>query len=214
MSQLKPLSCCSEYDMNLIASSPGLIQESGASTLYLWFGCVDDYCNPSQMIGVSADKLLVYKNLAHQINPKDLNCLSVLHHAVHELRIQHIIVCGHDNCAVLRDTAQNNVDDFVENWLEPIQRLYQKYERQLELYDLQTQRLDKVCELNVIQQVRQLCETTVVQEAWKQDWPLTIHGWAYSSKSGLLRDLINEIASQEAVIPAYDAAIRACLGEA
>ena len=183
------------------------------SPKYLWIECVDNYCTPNEIIGVPVDEIIVYKNLAHQVHYTDLNCLSVLQYAVQILGIQHIIVCGHYNCSVLRHSIHNTQTDLIGDWLQSVYGLYQKYEQQLRLYRPESAQLDKLCELNVIEQVFRLCKTTVVQNTWAQKQELTIQGWAYAADNGLLNNLTPEIAGEHNVSQAFYAAISECLGK-
>jgi carbonic anhydrase len=174
---------------------------------------VDNYCSPHDIVGTGTNEILVYKNLAHQVNYTDLNCLSVLQYAIQILSIKHVIVCGHYNCALLRPSTQFTHADLVEQWLHPVRDINQKYEPWLGWYLPESLRLEKICELNVIEQVLQLCKTTVVQNAWEQRRELTIHGWAYSPNNGILKNLALDIAGEQDIYPVYQAALRECIGK-
>jgi len=185
-----------------------------SSPKYLWIDCIDNSFIPHHLVGLSIEEIIVYRNLAHQVNYTDLNCLAVLQYAIQILSVNHIIVCGHYDCAMLRLSAKTGSADLVENWLHPVRDIYRKYERWLGVYQPETLRLEKLCELNVIEQVVQLCKTTVVQSAWKRRQTLIIHGWAYSSEKGHLNDLVTDIAGEHDIFPAYQAAIGNCIGKA
>lgn len=192
--------------------SPLLSARVARSTLnYLWIDCVDNYFTVHNVVGFPINETIVYRNLAHQVNYTDLNCLSVLQYAIQIVGIKHVIVCGHTDCAMLRLSIQHTPADLVENWLAPVQVVYQKYEHRLGLYQTESLRMEKLCELNVIEQVLKLCQTTVVQNAWKQGQELTIHGWAYSSDSRLLNDLAIDIVGKQDIFPVYRAAVWRCI---
>jgi carbonic anhydrase len=174
---------------------------------------VESYFTPHHIVGLRIEEILVYRNLAHLVNYTDLNCLAVLQYAIEILNVNHVIVCGHYDCAVLLLSAKPSSADLAENWLHPVD-IYRKYERGLGEYQPETLRLEKLWELNVIEQVVQLCKTTVVQNAWKRRQALIIHGWAYSSEKGHLNDLATDIAGEHDIFPAYQAAIENCIGKA
>ncbi len=216
MSSLKHLLEYNRYQNEGVKANDCLNVTQGLVELspkYLWIDCVDNYCTPNEIIGVPVNEIIVYKNLAHQVHYTDLNCLSVLQYAIQMLGIQHIIICGHYNCSVLRQSTRNIQTDLVGDWLQSVYSLYQKYEQQLGLYRLESVQRDKLCELNVIEQVLRLCKTTVVQNTWAQKKELTIHGWAYSADKGLLNNLTPEIAGEHDISPAFHAAITECLGK-
>ncbi len=184
----------------------------GSSPKYFWIDCVDSYFAPHHIIGLQLEDILVYRNLAHQVNYTDLNCLSVLQYAIEILKVSRIIVCGHYDCAILRFLEHPTSADLVETWLHPVRDIYRKYEHRLSAYPQERIRLEKLCELNVIEQVIQLCKTTVVQNAWRRQQALVIRGWAYSSETGLLNDLLSNIAGEQDIFPAYQAAVENCIG--
>lgn len=188
--------------------------EVGSSPKYLWIDCIDNYCTPHEIMEVSIDEVLIYKNLVHQVNHTDLNCISTLQYAIQILRVKHVIVCGHSNCFLLHTSTQFTEADLVEQWLQPLQGINHKYQRWLEKYEPESLRLEKICELNVIEQVIQLCKTTVVQNAWKRGQELTVHGWTYSAENNLLHNVIADIEGEQNIFPAYKAAVRSCIGEA
>jgi carbonic anhydrase len=181
---------------------------------YLWIDCLDNRALPNHIVGLPSHEILVYRNLAHQINHGDLNCLAVLQYAVETLRIKHIIICGHYDCALFDDQRPSKSAELVENWLYPIHEASRQYDYWLSPYQSRGTRLHKLCEINVIEQVLQLGQGTVVQRAWQRQQELTIHGWVYSPDNGLLHDLAMDIASQAEIVPKFDAAIYKCVGKA
>lgn len=185
----------------------------GSLTKYLWIDCLDNCRLPDTLLGISIDEILVYRNLAHQINHSDLNCLSVLQYAFQILGIKHVIVCGHYDCRLLYPATQAIPLQLIENWLYPVQEVSEKYKDWLQLYQPESLRVKKLCELNVIEQVIQLCNTTVVQSTWKRQQELTIHGWVYSPDDGLLHDLAIDIGGEAEIVSSYRAAILKCIGK-
>lgn len=181
---------------------------------YLWIDCVDNDVLPNHILGLSRSEILVYRNLAHQINHIDLNCLSVLEYAVQVLAVKHIIVCGHYDCGMLLPSAQYDPAELAKNWLYPVQMTALKYQAQLSAYQPDVLRLEKLCDLNVIEQVVQLANTTVVQRTWKNQQELCLHGWVYSPTTSLLKDLAVDMGSEMEVMRVYESAVAACLGNA
>ncbi len=155
---------------------------------YLWIGCADSRVPANEIVGLLPGELFVHRNVANVVVHSDLNCLSVMHYAVEVLRVSHIIVCGHYGCggvgAVLRDERVGLVD----NWLRHVHDVRGKHQAQLDAMP-ESERHSRLCELNVIEQVVNVSQTTIVRDAWARGQPLTVHGWCYGLKDGLLRDL-------------------------
>ena len=153
----------------------------------LWIGCSDSRVPANEIVGLPPGAVFVHRNIANIVHPADMNCLSVMQYAVDSLRVRHIIVVGHYGCGGVGAVVRNERLGLIDNWLHPVRRLYES-ERWAEDADEQT-RWDRLCELNVKEQVRSVAETTVVRDAWKRTQPLAVHGWIYSLRDGLLRDL-------------------------
>jgi carbonic anhydrase len=156
---------------------------------YLWVGCSDSRVPANQIVGLPPGELFVHRNVANVVVHTDLNCLSVMQFAVDILRVQHIIVCGHYGCGGVRAVLCQERLGLVDNWLRHVQDVRQKHESRLLALSELAQRLDRLCELNVIEQVVNVCHTSMVRDAWQRGQSLAVHGWIYGLKDGLLRDL-------------------------
>jgi len=174
---------------------------------YLWIGCSDSRVPANQIVDLLPGDLFVHRNVANLVVQGDLNGLSVLQFAVDVLRVRHVIVCGHYGCggvhAALEDTKLGLIDD----WLCHVKDIRRKHSALLAGLADRRQQEDRLCELNVIEQVRHVCQTPIVQDAWTRGQPLYIHGWIYGVDNGLLRDLGVTVACQEEVEPAAEAAV-------
>ena len=172
------------------------------SPQYLWIGCSDSRVPANQIIGLLPGEVFVHRNVANIVIHTDLNCLSVLQYAVEVLQVKHIIVCGHYGCGGVKAAMQNQELGLIDNWLRHIKDIYSKYQQELELLD-ESQRVDRLCELNVIEQVSNVAHTTVIQKAWKRGQELIVHGWIYGLHNGLIKDLNVEVASQDETDAVY-----------
>lgn len=158
------------------------------SPKYLWIGCSDSRVPANQIVGLAPGELFVHRNIANLVVHTDLNCLSVMQFAVDILKVRHIIVCGHYGCSGVGAALRRERLGLSDNWLRHVQDVHQKHGKSLG--DLpETQVLDRLCELNVIEQVNNVCCTTIVQDAWARGQELAIHGWIYGLHGGLLQDL-------------------------
>jgi carbonic anhydrase len=164
---------------------------------YLWIGCSDSRAPATQLVGLGAGDLFVHRNVANVVVHTDFNCLSVMQYAVEVLKVEHIIVCGHYGCGGVLAAMQNLKLGLIDNWLRHVQDVMQKHEATLSLIEDETLRMEKLCELNVVEQVMNVSRTTIVQSAWKGGQELTVHGWIYGLHDGLLRDLKMYISSPE-----------------
>ncbi len=156
---------------------------------YLWIGCSDSRIPANEVVGLEPGELFVHRNVANLFIHSDLNCLSVLQYAVDYLDIKHIIVCGHYGCGGVGAAMKNNQLGLVDNWLRNIRDIYARSREELDAIQDKTLRYNRLVELNVMAQVQNVCHTTVVQNAWARGQDLTVHGWVYELKTGLLRDL-------------------------
>ncbi len=159
------------------------------SPQYMWIGCSDSRVPANQIVGLLPGEVFVHRNVANIVVHTDFNCLSVLQYAVEILRVRHVIVCGHYGCGGVRSAMQNGELGLIDNWLRNIKDIYYQHKSALELVASPEERVNRLCELNVIEQVKNVAHTTIVQSAWRQGQPLTIHGWIYGLQDGLLRDL-------------------------
>jgi carbonic anhydrase len=176
---------------------------------YLWVGCSDSRVPANTLAGLSPGDMFVHRNVANVVGQTDLNCLSVIQYAVEVLAVKHIIVCGHYGCGGVQAALDNSSFGLIDNWLRHVQDVRDKHARLLDKIDDDTERARKLCELNVIEQVAHVCQTTIVQQAWEHGQELSVHGWIYGIEDGLLRDLNISIANRSELMGGYDDAIAA-----
>ena len=156
---------------------------------YMWVGCSDSRVPANEIVGLEPGELFVHRNVANLFPHTDFNCLSVLEYAVDLLKIQHVIVCGHYGCGGVKAAMEDHQLGLVDNWLRNIRDVYTRFESELEAIEDLQKRYDRLVELNVEQQVLNICHTTIVQSAWKRGQPITVHGWVYNMATGRLKDL-------------------------
>lgn len=162
---------------------------SGQTPKYLWIGCSDSRVPANQILGLSPGEVFVHRNVANLVIHTDMSCLSVIQFAVEVLKIEHIIVCGHYGCGGVHAACGSRQYGLIDNWLRNIKDVYRQNRSELDsIYD-QSARADRLSELNVIEQVKNVCHTTIVQNAWSSRQSLSVHGLIYGLKDGLLRDL-------------------------
>jgi len=160
------------------------------SPAYLWIGCADSRVPANEIVGLLPGELFVHRNIANLVVHTDLNCLSVMQFAIDVLKVKHVIVCGHYGCSGVNAALRRDRVGLADSWLQHVQDVSEKHERKLEcVAGSGAARCDRLCELNVIEQVANVCRTTIVRDAWLRGQELTIHGWVYGLKDGLLRDL-------------------------
>jgi carbonic anhydrase len=157
------------------------------SPKYLWIGCSDSRVPANQIAGLSPGELFVHRNIANLVVHTDLNCLSVMQFAIEILKVEHIIVCGHYGCSGVQAALRGDRLGLSDNWLRHIQDVRQKHEKTLA--DAGAEASDRLCELNVIEQVANVRDTTIARDAWERGQELAVHGWTYGLHDGLLRDL-------------------------
>lgn len=156
---------------------------------YLWIGCSDSRVPANQLLGMQPGEVFVHRNIANQVIQTDLNCLSVIQYAVEVLKVKHVIVCGHYGCGGVAAAYQDLSFGLIDNWLRNIQDVYQAHKEKVDQVENEQERLDLLCELNVIEQVATLANTTILRSAWKNNQDVTIHGFIYNLSDGLLKDL-------------------------
>ena len=159
------------------------------SPRYLWIGCSDSRVPANEIVDLLPGELFVHRNVGNVVVHTDLNCLSVMQFAVDVLKVRHIIVCGHYGCSGVRAAAMKERHGLVDNWLRHLQDVQQQYRAELDSVAEESKRLDLLCELNVKEQVRNVCRTSIVEDAWAKGQALAVHGWIYGLHDGLLRDL-------------------------
>ena len=175
---------------------------------YLWIGCADSRVPANEIVGLLPGELFVHRNVANVVVHTDLNCLSVLQYAVDVLRVEHVIVCGHYGCGGIRAAYERASLGLIDNWLRHVQDVQDRHAAALERLPSE-EAIDRLCELNVLEQVRNVCLTTVVRDAWTRGQPLSVHGWIYALRDGLLRDLGFTASDPAEVSPQYDGALAA-----
>lgn len=161
---------------------------------YLWIGCSDSRVPANQIVGLMPGEVFVHRNVANQVIHSDLNCLSVVQFAVEVLKVKHIIVCGHYGCGGVQAAYKNQRHGLVDNWLSHVKDVHYKHIDELKALN-EKEAQDRLCELNVIEQVRNLARTTVIRDAWQNGQELVLHGFVYGLHNGLINDLGIDIGS-------------------
>ena len=174
---------------------------------YLWIGCADSRVPANEIVGLPPGELFVHRNVANVVVHSDLNCLSVMQFAVDVLQIEHVIVCGHYGCSGVSAALQNKRIGLADNWLRHVQDVHSKHENRMTGVSDMSQCIDLLCGLNVIEQVANVCQTTIVRDAWDRGQELVVHGWIYGLKDGLVRDLKTTVANPGEASAAYQAAL-------
>lgn len=155
---------------------------------YLWIGCSDSRVPANQIVGLAPGDVFVHRNIANVVVHTDLNCLSVVQYAVEVLQVKHIIICGHYGCGGVKAALEHHEHGLIDNWLRHIKDVHRFHRADLEGLPHE-EKFDRLCELNVLEQMGNICDTTIIQDAWRRDADLTIHGWIYSIEDGILRKL-------------------------
>lgn len=164
---------------------------------YLWIGCADSRVPANQIVDLLPGELFVHRNVANVVVHTDFNCLSVLQFAIEVLKVKHVMVVGHYGCGGVRAALQNQGFGLISHWLRHVQDVRDRYQDVLDAIPNEQDRVDRLCELNVIEQVSHVCQNNIVQEAWRRGQPLTVHGFVYDVADGLLRDMGLSISSKE-----------------
>jgi carbonic anhydrase len=176
---------------------------------FLWIGCADSRVPANEIVGLAPGELFVHRNIANVVVHTDLNALSVLQFAVDLLGVRDVIVCGHYGCSGVRNAMEYRRVGLADNWLRHIQDVHSTHAERLARVADPGARLDRMCELNVIEQVRNVCRTSVIEDAWARGERVAVHGWVYDLADGLLRDLGMTIAGGAEINGVYEAAIAA-----
>ncbi len=180
-----------KYSAKIKAERPEFFSDLAKqqSPEYVWIGCSDSRVSASNIVGLLPGEIFVHRNVANLVVHTDLNCLSVLQFAVEALKVKHVIVCGHYGCGGVLAALSGERHGLIDNWLRHIQDTANLYGEMLEKITDKNEKADKLCELNVIEQAINVGETTIVQDAWAHGQILTVHGWIYSIKDGIINDL-------------------------
>lgn len=156
---------------------------------FLWIGCSDSRVPANEIVDMLPGEIFVHRNIANLVIHTDLNCLSVIQYAVEMLQVKHIIVCGHYGCGGIKAAMDSKEHGLIDNWLRKIKDLYSLHQARIDALPHDKDKINLLCELNVIEQVANVCHTTIVQSAWKSGQKLAVHGWIYSIEDGILKDL-------------------------
>lgn len=194
-----------DWALSVKASDPLFFEKLSAqqSPEYLWIGCSDSRVPANQIVGLMPGEVFVHRNVANMVVHTDLNCLTVLQYAVDVLKVKHVMVVGHYGCGGVAAAYENADNGLIDNWLRNIKDVQHHHQLQLDAIEDKTERLELLCELNVVSQVSNVCHTTIVQNAWRRGQPLAIHGWVYSLADGLLKDLDCTVDRAEQIADAY-----------
>ena len=163
----------------------------------LWIGCADSRVSANQVIDLAPGEVFVHRNIANVVVHTDLNCLSVIQFAVEVLNVKHIVVCGHYGCGGIKAAFEGHELGLIDNWLRHIKDVYRWHKPEIDALETKQEKLNLLCEKNVIEQVANVCHTSIVQKAWKQNKNLTVHGWIYSIENGLLKALDAEVRASD-----------------
>jgi carbonic anhydrase len=198
-----------EWAANIKTSDPNFFDELAHQQTpeYLWIGCSDSRVPSTQLVGLHPGDMFVHRNVANVVGHTDFNCLSVLQFAVEVLKVSHVIVCGHYGCGGVKAAMKNQSFGLIDNWLRHVQDVFHVHEASLKSIDDEDKRLNRLCELNVLEQVLNVGRTTIVQNAWAKGQELAVHGWIYGIGDGLLRDLGLTVTNQEELVIAYQSAV-------
>ena len=174
---------------------------------YLWIGCSDSRVPANQIVDMAPGEVFVHRNVANVVVHGDLNCLSVIQFAVDVLKVEHVMVVGHYGCGGVTAAISGARVGLADNWLRHVADIAEKYESMLNALDSDTQRIARLCELNVVEQALNVCHTTVVRDAWDRGQKLAVHGWVYGLHDGRVRDLCFDVESQDTLIKGYQNAL-------
>ena len=170
---------------------------------YLWIGCSDSRVPANQIVGLLPGEIFVHRNVGNVVVHTDLNCLSVIQFAVEILNVKHIIVCGHYDCGGIKAALENKPHGLIDNWLRHIKDIHRIHKDMLDTVEDEQKKIDMLCELNVIEQVANVCHTTILQHAWKAGKKLTVHGWIYGIKDGIIKDLGISVSNSDDIPSIY-----------
>jgi carbonic anhydrase len=178
---------------------------------HLWIGCADSRVPANELVDLLPGEVFVHRNVANVVVHSDLNCLSAMQYAVDVLKVAHIIVVGHSNCGGVRAALEGTRAGLVDNWLRHVQDVKHQHAHWLDGVP-DDSKINALCELNVLEQARNVCQTTIVQDAWQRRQPLVVHGWVYGLHNGLLEDMRMTVDSADALARAYERGLRNVYG--
>jgi carbonic anhydrase len=197
------------WAQRIVQRDPDFFQSLAAqqSPRYLWIGCADSRVPANEIVGLMPGELFVHRNVANVVVHTDLNCLSVVQYAVDVLKVQDVIVCGHYGCGGVRAAYSRSSLGLIDNWLRHVQDVRDRHAEGIDALPDDERRIERLCELNVIDQVRNVCQTTIVHDAWARGQHLAVHGWIYDVADGLLRDLRCTTSNTEELALVYQRAL-------
>lgn len=169
----------------------------------LWIGCADSRVPANEIIGAQPGEVFVHRNIANMVVHTDMNMLSVVDYAVNVLKVKHIIVCGHYGCGGVQAAMGNKSYGIIDNWIRHIKNIYRIHKKELDAIEDDTRRFDRYVELNVSEQVFDLAKTSIVQNAWKNNQNLMLHGWVYSIKKGVVQEVVSKVANNSQLDEVY-----------
>jgi carbonic anhydrase len=175
---------------------------------YLWIGCADSRVPANEIVGLMPGELFVHRNVANVVVHSDLNCLSVLQYAVEVLRVEHVIVCGHYGCGGVEAAWKRTPLGLIDNWLRHVQDVADRHQTRFTRGMTDAHSVDRLCELNVLEQAANVCRTTIVQDAWRRGQPLQVNGWIYRLQNGLIHDLGLSVGRDAMLDDALERALR------
>ena len=175
---------------------------------YLWIGCSDSRVPANEIVGLDPGELFVHRNVANVVVHSDLNCLSVLQYAVEVLRVEHVIVCGHYGCGGVEAAWKRTPLGLIDNWLRHVQDVADRHQTRFTRGMTDAHSVDRLCELNVLEQAANVCRTTIVQDAWRRGQPLQVNGWIYRLQNGLIHDLGLSVGRDAMLDDALERALR------
>jgi carbonic anhydrase len=192
-----------DWAASMVAKDPAFFTSllNQQTPQYLWIGCSDSRVPANELLGLAPGELFVHRNIANVVVHSDLNCLTVLQFAIDVLKVKHVIICGHYGCSGVHAAMVNRRVGLADNWLRHVQDVSQKHEKYLGETLAVGARANRLCELNVTEQVVNTAQTTVVQDAWERGQSVTVHGWCYGLHDGLLRDLGMSVSGPEELAP-------------
>jgi carbonic anhydrase len=180
---------------------------------YLWIGCSDSRVPANQIVGLMPGEMFVHRNVANVVVHTDLNCLAVVQFAVDVLRVRHVIVCGHYGCGGVEAAWKRTPLGLIDNWLRHVQDVADRHGTRFTRGMTDGHSVDRLCELNVLEQAANVCRTTIVQDAWRRGQPLQVHGWIYRLQNGLIRDLGMTVSRDGMLDQVYEQALREVVGQ-
>lgn len=194
-----------QWAARIKADDPTFFEQLSAQQTpeYLWIGCSDSRVPANQILGMMPGEIFVHRNIANVVIHTDLNCQSVIQYAVEVLKVKHVIVCGHYGCGGVMAAMGSSQFGLIDNWLRNIKDVYRRHARELDALADDAERVNKLCEYNVLAQLENVCHTTTIQNAWARGQELHIHGWIYSVRDGLIRDLRSTVSAPDQLATVY-----------